>query len=366
MSKINVISLCLFLCFAFCSNKQAFSQEHKDFEIIKQIKTTPVKDQNHTGTCWSYATISFIETEALRIKNQEFDLSEMFIVANAYKTKADKYVRFHGNANFSEGGQAHDVLNEVRKYGLVPQKSYSGINYNSAIHVHAEMVAMLKGMLEGVIQNKQKKLTKNWKNAVEAVLEVYLGKLPKKVSFENKDYSPKEFAREIVGFNPEDYVELTSYSHHPYYSKFDLEIPDNWSHDLYYNLPIDELMEVFNYAIDNNYSICWDGDVSEKDFSHRLGYAKLKDGTAVKDYQQERQQTFNNWVTTDDHLMHLTGKAKDKDGVIYYQTKNSWNDDSNKFGGYLYMSEPYVRVKTVAVLVHKNAIPKKIRKKLNL
>lgn len=368
---MNKKNLLIITCFIFLMGIHGLNaQKHEDFSITKQIKTTPVKNQQRTGTCWSYSTISFIETEALRMGKKEFDLAEMYIARLAYEKKANLYVRFHGKANFEEGGQAHDVMHAIRKGGLLPQSQYEALNYGTDKHIHREMVNMIKGMLKGVIENSQKKLTPKWFEAVKSVLDVYLGKVPEKFEYEGKETIPLDYAKNSVGVNPDDYIELTSYNHHPYYEMFDLEVPDNWSHDLYYNLPIDELTEVMVYAINNGYSVCWDGDVSEKtyDFSH--GYAKLPfekgEGEKITDMQAERQQTFNNWQTTDDHLMHLTGLAHDKNGTNFFLTKNSWGEDRNDFGGYLYMSEPYIKLKTVAIMIHKDALPKKIKKKLGL
>ncbi|MCY1634436.1 aminopeptidase C [Marinifilum sp. D737] len=368
-------------------------QNEKKFTTVTEVKTTPVKNQQSTGTCWSFATTSFIETELLRMGAPELDLSEMYIVREAYSKKAKRYFRLHGKGNFSEGGQAHDVINVVKTHGFVPESIYSGNQYEGDFHIHKEMVKSTKAMLDEIVKNPNKKITPVWFATVNGVLDTYMGKLPESFEFNGKEYTPQAFAKE-VGFNASDYVELTSYNHHPFYSKINLEIPDNWSDDLYYNVPIDDLMEVMNHAIENGYSVCWDGDVSEKGFSHRKGYAvlpavketdmsnseiaKWEDGVENKTEkpkgntnepkvtQELRQKTFDNFQTTDDHLMHLTGIVKDQNGTLYYKTKNSWADDSNKFGGYLNMSEAYVKLKTVAIMVHKDALPKHLKKKLNL
>jgi bleomycin hydrolase len=364
ISKLFVILLILLQItpFPFQTNAQIYP----DFTIVKQIATTPVKNQSQTGTCWCFATISYVETEALRMKKPEFDLSEMFIVRHTYEKKATDYIRYHGNANFSEGGQAHDVLQVIKDYGLIPENDYTGLHYGTTNHVHSEMLDMLKGMLDGTLKNSQKQLTPQWPEAVKAVIDVYLGKVPENFSFENKTYTPQSFAKEVVGFNPDDYIEFTSFSHHPYHTWFDLEIPDNWMHEDYYNVTIDELLGIINNALNNGYSVCWDGDVSESGFSNNRGVALLPyekgDGEKITDMAKARQQTFDNWQTTDDHLMHITGIAKDKDGNIFYQTKNSWGEDSNRYGGYVYMSEAFVQLKTIAILVHKDVVTKEIKK----
>ncbi|RUT78035.1 aminopeptidase C [Ancylomarina longa] len=382
---------------AFASQDILIAQEkkidNKEFTTVVEVKTTPVKDQQSTGTCWCFATTSFIETELLRLGAPELDLSEMYTVRLAYTQKAERYFRLHGMGNYSEGGQAHDVINVVKKYGFVPQNVYAGNQYGSKYHIHQEMVKSTKAMLDEIVKNPNKKITPVWLPSLNGVLDTYLGKVPTKFEYDGKEYTPQNFVEEM-GFNTNDYVELTSYSHHPFYQLVDLEIPDNWSNDMYYNLPIDELMDVMNYALNNGYSVCWDGDVSEKGFSHRKGYAILpaqvekdmsnseiakweddvknksdKDTESLKEpkvTQQMRQATFNDYETTDDHLMHLTGIVKDQNGTLYYKTKNSWAADSNKFGGYLNMSEAYVRLKTIAIMVHKDAIPQDLRKKLGL
>ena len=346
------------------------AQIHHEFTIIKKVPASPVKSQDRTGTCWSYATMSFIESETLRKGKGLHDLSEMYIARNAYATKAKKFVRFHGHNNFSEGGQAHDVLNEIRVHGIVPENVYQGLNYGKKYHDHSEMFAMINGMLKGLIESKSRPRSSKWLPSFNAVLDNYLGENPKEFKYNGKNYDPQSFARNVLDFNPDDYVELSSYKDYPYYKQFDLEIPDNWSHDLYYNLPINELMTVMGYALNNGFSIDWDGDVSEADFNHKAGTAVLSikesDGIIINGLDKTRLQTFDNLSTTDDHLMHITGMAKDRNGTIFYLTKNSWGENSNNYGGYLYMSKWYVQLKTIAIMVHKDAIPKDIKKKMGI
>ncbi len=352
------------------SSISLLGQTHPDFTIIKQVKTTPVKEQALTGTCWSFATTSFIETEALRLGKKEYDLSEMFFVYHTYLQKAQDYVMFHGKANFSEGGQAHDVLNVVKEFGIVPESAYKGIAYDLPFHNHAEMVENLTSIVENAAK-KEKVLLPPWYLAFKSVLDSYLGVPPVNFKVGEKEFNPKSFNEIEIGFKPEDYVEFTSYTHHPFYELFDLEIPDNWSHDRYMNVPIDDMMRIIDNAIDNGYSIDWDGDVSEDNFEkgYKTGKAILreKDITRIQDqgFQRYRQKTFENYTTTDDHLMHIVGTAKDKDGRLFYLTKNSWGN-YNGFGGYLYMSKEYVKLKGLAILVHKDAIPRDIAKKCAL
>jgi len=391
------ISLILgFLLLTSISVKAGDTVKNFVFSDKKIVKHTSVKDQQRTGTCWSYAATSFIEAELIRMGYGESDLSEMYFVRNAYSAKGNRFVRFHGEANFSQGGQAHDVLMQINKLGFVPETDYKGNKYGSDTHVHSEMAAVLSGMLEAVVKNKNRKLSTAWNPSFEAVLDTYMGKRPASIEVNGKQYNPAEFAK-ATGFDADNYIELTSYSHHPYYESFVLEIPDNWTHTKYYNLPVEELMQVMKNAIENDYSVCWDGDVSEKGFSHNNNLAilpqiKIEDLTdsekskwsgmstnerrkqmysfenpvpEIEVTQELRQETFDNYVSTDDHLMHMVGKSKDQNGTSYYLIKNSWAE-SNDMGGYLYMSEEYVKLKTVAIMIHKDALPKKIAKKLGL
>jgi len=367
------------------------------FTITKQVKTTPVKNQQSTGTCWSFATTSFIETELLRLGQPEFDLSEMYFVRYVYLDKANLYIRFQGTNNFSEGGQAHDVLNVMRNYGIVTDDAYPGKNYGSNYHNHGELEANLKSFMETTLKKEDGKLTTAWAPAFEAIVDTYLGKVPQEFNFNDKKYSPTSLL-ESTGLKVDDYVEITSFNHHPYYKQFILEIPDNWHRDLYYNLPLDELMQVIDNALMNGYSVCWDGDVSEKGFAYKKGVAIIPAGK-VEDLknsdmsrwteipekdrisqmynfngpvpelnvtQENRQLNFDNQTSTDDHLMHLVGLATDQNGTKYYYTKNSWGLDYSPYSGYLYMSESYVRMKTIAILIHKDAIPTEIAMKLGL
>jgi len=347
------------------------------FKNVREIKNTPVENQQATGTCWSFATTSFIESELIRMGKDALDLSEMYFVRYAYLDKADNYLRLHGTANFGQGGQAHDVINVVKKYGFVPEDIYKGLNYGLEIHDHSELESVLKGFLDELI--KIKKPSQVWDDAFNAILDTYLGSEVKSFDYKGKSYTPVEFARSM-NFNPEDYIELTSYSHAPFYSEFVLEVPDNWSFDRYCNIPVDDLVRVVDNALDNGYTVCWDGDVSEKGFSHTNGIAvvpeekeKSETETAFaapvreKTVTQElRQENFNNFSTTDDHLMHLIGTAEDQNGSRYYLTKNSWGEERNTLRGKLYMSIPYVRLHTIAILVHKDAIPEDIKLKLGL
>ena len=366
-----------------------------DLKAIADLKVTSVKDQQSAGTCWDFATIALLEAELLRMGKPAYDLSELFITKEAYYEKGLRFIQFHGQTNFSEGGQAHDVTYLIKKRGIVPESVYTGLQYGRDFHIHQEMVAALQGMLTGINKNPNKELTPVWPVAYNAIIETYLGATPETFTYEGKEYTPRSFAASL-GLNMDNYVELTSYNAFPFYTQVELPIPDNWMHERYYNLPIDELMQVMTHALKNGYTIAWDGDVSHKGFNHRGGLATLPDNPApamtnaeIDKWQKSdnkekeakksdatpskvivddelRQKTFNSRVTTDDHLMHLTGLFQDKEGTLFFKTKNSWNENSNTFGGYLYMSEPFVRLQTVAIMLHKDAIPKELRKKLGL
>lgn len=381
MNKIAQLVFVSFLLIANNLTAQNLNVEGYQLTVKEQVKTTSVKSQGNTGSCWSFSTTSFIESEALRLGKGEHDLSEMYFVNKTYIKKAENYVRMHGHANFGEGSLSHDVIKAVKFSGMLPESAYTGKKQGEETHNHSEMFGMLEGILKSVAERREVSTT--WKSAYNAILETYLGKVPEKFTYKGKEYTSETFGKEALGFNADDYIEITSYQHHPYYEQMVLEIPDNWSNGLYYNLPLSELEEVMDNSLKNGYSLVWDGDVSEKEFSHKNGIAivpqkswKEKTESEKKAtftaYEPEktitpkmRQQSFDNYSTTDDHLMHITGIVKDGRGSKYYLTKNSWGT-GNKLGGYLYMSQSYIRLKTVAILVHKDAIPKQIAKKLGL
>jgi bleomycin hydrolase len=341
-----------------------FAQDEKEvFTIQKEIKHLPVISQGSTGTCWSFATTSFLESEIIRKGFPETDLSEMYFVYYGYIHKAEQYLMYHGDNSFTQGGQAHDVLDVLNGKGAVPQDAFEGEKTDGR-YQHRKLVDELKAEIDSM-NGRRKDFDVENLESFESILKKNMGSIPGKIKTDDRKVTPSEFVQGL-NINPDDYVELTSYSHHPFYKQFVLEVPDNWAHGLYYNMPIDELMEVMVYAISNGYSVCWDGDTSEKTFTHKKGKADLAENQIGKVDQELRQQTFNNRTTTDDHLMHLVGLSKDSNGRNCFYTKNSWGAQSNGFGGYLHMTEDYVRLKTVAIMVHKDAIPENIRKKLNL
>jgi bleomycin hydrolase len=366
----------------FAADKPKAKKDAYEFTMIHQVKTTPVKNQSRTGTCWSFATTSFVESELLRMGREEIILAPMASVRYAYPLKAANFVRYNGLANFGPGGQAHDVMNAIRGYGFVPEEVYKGMNIGEDKHNHGEMDSVLKAVLDAVVSRRGGKITPVWPGVIDAALDLYLGPLPGEFAYKGKTYTPAGFVQS-TGFNPDDYVEFTSFTHHPFYAKFDLEVPDNWSKDLYVNVPVDDLVKIMDYALEKGYSIAWDGDVSEKSFGGKTGVATIwedddfdpdsdkgKETLAAGPMKEKaitqamRQATFDNQTTSDDHLMHITGLAHDQAGARFYYTKNSWGTKDRKYDGYWYMSEPYVRLKTIAILVHKSAIPPDIEAKL--
>jgi bleomycin hydrolase len=350
--------------FAIFITTTGFAQEEKEVFIIeKEIKHLPVISQGSTGTCWSFATVSFLECEIIRKGYKETDLSEMYFVNYAYLNKAKKYLLYNGENSFSQGGQAHDVFDVLRQEGMVTYDAFPGEKVDGKYR-HGDLVKELKTEVNS-LNEKREDFDASDLKTLNPILKEHLGKIPDKVKTENGRFNPVEFA-ENFEINPDDYIELSSYNHHPFYKAFVLEVPDNWSHGLYYNLPINELMEVMFYSLNNGYTVCWDGDTSEKMFLHKDGKADLPENQIGKVDQELRQETFFNRTTTDDHLMHIVGLSKDAKGRTCFYTKNSWGADSNDFGGYLHMTEDYVRLKTLAILVHKNAIPENIKVKLSL
>ncbi len=368
-----------------------------EFTIITENDETPIKNQYKSSTCWSFSSLAFIESELLRMGKEEYDLSEMFIVRQTYSEKAQKYVRFHGEFNFSGGGAFHDVLHVINEYGIVPEEVYNGKVIGEDNHIHGELDAVTRGYIDAVIKNKNKKLTPVWYQGFEGILDAYLGECPESFTYNGKEYTPRSFADELE-INTEDYIEIGSYTHHPFYEKFILEIPDNWMLDKVYNVPLDEMMEIMDYALENGFTIGWGSDISEKGFSWKNGVAIVPDeeltdlsGSEKEKWekltkdekkkalycfdgpvkeknitQEMRQQEFDNYSTTDDHGMQITGIAEDQDGNKFYKVKNSWGTTDHIYDGYFYASDAFVRLKTIDIMVHKDAIPKDIRKKLGL
>jgi bleomycin hydrolase len=375
--EISVLVICLlFLAGGLSAEESGF-----EFKIVKELESTPVKNQFKTGTCWAYSTSSFIESELLRMGKGQHDLSEMFVVRMIYPQKIKNYVRFHGRTQFGSGSLAGDLMRVVRQYGMVPESVYTGRHAGQSLHNHQEMDAVLKAALKALIGNKSRKLSKAWPEAFDGILDAYLGEIPQRFTYQGKEYTPRTFADEM-GVQPDDYVEFTSYTHHPYYQKFSLKVPDNWYGNSYYNVPLDEFISVVDTAIDSGYTLGWDGDVSEDSYHRKRGIATLPkrewDERSKKEKadiclapepeldvtQTVRQEHYDNYTTNDDHLMHVTGVAKDQNGKKFYIVKNSGGtlDRGNK--GFMYMSEPYFRSKTLSVMVHRDAVPADLSAKL--
>ena len=369
------------------------------FTTVDSIAITPVKNQNRSSTCWSFSTIGFLESELLRMGKGEFDLSEMFVVHHTMLDRAEYSVRMYGTAEFAPGGSAYDVIYCLKNYGMVPQEVMPGIQYASTpadtLPVHAELDAVAGGVVKAVTNSGLKKLTPVWKKALSAVYDTYLGKCPETFIYNGKEYTPKSFAKEL-GLNADDYVSITSYTHHPYYTTFALEVPDNWRMDQMHNVPMEEMMAIIDNALAKGYTLAWGADVSEICFTRKgLGVVPEEEkavdltgsdaarwlGLSATDKREEltkkplpekvitqemRQAAYDSWENTDDHGMQIFGTANDQNGKRYYMIKNSWGTQKSEYKGIWYVSEAYMQYKTNTILVHKNAIPKDIRKKMGI
>jgi bleomycin hydrolase len=346
------------------------------FTPVHQIKVGDTEDQCSSGTCWSFATISFLEAEIIRKGNKPIDLSEMFNVHHTYQKKAESYVRYQGKQQFGPGGLSHDVIHIVKEFGLVPESAYAGLTFNEVRHNHDGLDNLLESTVNTVLKKNLNANNQNWKKSVTSILDANLGAMPTTFTYEGKEYNPITF-RDAMKINASDYVSITSFSHHPFNESFVLEVPDNWAKGSFYNVTLDDMMSITDNALAKGYSIAWDADVSERGFDFGQGMALLPEANVTKDElfkkviteqqvtQANRQAGFDSFETTDDHLMHLTGMAKDQNGQLYYTIKNSWGT-KNPYNGYQYISKAYYQMKTVGIVVHKDAIPTEIRKKLGL
>ena len=382
----------LYQSVCFLSAQEITSGYH--FQLIKELPATPVKNQSRSSTCWSFSTISFLESELLRTGKNETDLSEMFIVYHVYLEKAIRYVRMHGHLNFGGGSEANDVTGVIDKMGIVPEEIYPGRKVNDKIHIHGELDEVLKGYVDAVVRNKDGELSSVWYDGFSKLLDAYLGEIPDTFTYLDEKYTPASFAGEL-GLNMSDYILLTSFTHHPFYSEFIIELPDNWSWGKVYNLPLDELVQVVDSSIMNGYTVQWGTDFSEPGFSFKTGIAInhqddiYSEATISEEKHHSsvdkgiipatldhpgrekqinnkiRQKEFDNYSTIDDHGMHITGIALDQTGKKFYYVKNSWGIN-NPYHGYMYISEPYFRFKTITIMVNKHAIPEILAQKIHM
>ncbi len=371
----------------------ALSAQEYEFTTVKENPVTSIKNQYRSGTCWCFSALSFIESEILRTKGVEVDLSEMFVVGKSYRDRAVKYVRLDGHLNFAAGSSFGDVLHVINDYGIVPQEAMPGFNYGTDKPEHFELDAALKGYVDAIRSNPNRKLSTAWLNGFDGIVEAYFGEYPETFVVDGAEYTPESY-RDHLGINYDDYVNITSFTHHPFYEPFIIEVCDNWRWDSAYNLPMDEMMEVMYNAIDKGYTIAWGSDVSEKGFTRDgLAVMPVEENKAVAGSDQERwvgksaenpeeevkaelpeemtitqemrQDGYDRKTTTDDHGMHIYGLAKDQNGTQYFMVKNSWGD-AGKYKGIWYASDAFVRYKTLNIVVHKDALPKHIAKKLGI
>lgn len=392
---ILALGICFGSAYAKTPKKNDKANEGFVFTTVKENPITSIKNQNRSSTCWSFSSVGFFESELLRLGKGEFDLSEMFIVHKTMEDRAVNYVRYHGSSSFAPGGSFEDFVACYSQYGMVPQEAMPGIMYGDSMHVHNELDAVADGYVNAIAKGKFSKLTPVWKKGLSSIYDTYLGECPKEFTYKGKTYTPRTFADQVLGLNMDDYVSLTSFSHHPFYKPFIIEVEDNWRNAPGYNLPLDEFMEVMDSAVRNGYTFAWGADVSEASFSRNgiavcpdmekgadlagsdmarwLGLSKtdkVKEMTSkpmpeMTITQEMRQTAFDNWETTDDHGMMIYGLAKDQTGKEYFMVKNSWGT-SGKYKGIWYVSKAFVAYKTMNILIHKDAIPAAIAKKLGL
>ena len=378
--------------------KDSADQNRPVFTTIKENPITSMKDQNRSGTCWCYSTLSFFEAEILKATGKTYDLCESFVENKTYMDRAIQVVRYHGDCQFAQGGSAEDVLATLKQYGICPEDAmpFPGSLYGDSLNNFNEFFSLLEPYVAAVSKSNAKKISNQWKVGLQGILDAYLGECPEKFTYEGKEYTPKSFVQSL-GINLDDYVSITSYTHHPFYTGFAVEVQDNWRFPLSYNLPLDEMMQVIDNAVEKGYTVAWGGDVSAEGFT-RQGLAYAIDGEAAKSLagsdmarwlkltatkrkdvidslgvnvpeitvtQELRQERFDNWELTDDHGMLIYGVAKDQNGKEYYMVKNSWGE-TGEYKGTWYMTKTFIAANTMDFLVNKNAIPKDIRKKLGI
>ena len=399
----KIIALALLAVVATGANAKGKKQPKVDpnkpvFTIVKENPITSVKDQNRSGTCWAYSTLSYFESEILKNTGKTYDLCESFVANKDYMDRAVQVVRYHGDMQFAQGGSAYDVYYVLKNYGICPEDAmpFPGSLYGDSLNNFNEFFSLLEPYVEGIATNKASKISGQWKVGFQGILDAYLGKCPENFTYEGKNYTPKSFASSL-GLNMDDYVTITSYTHHPFYSQFVVEVQDNWRNPASYNLPMDEMMQIIDNAVMNGYTVAWGGDVSEPGFT-RDGLAYMIDAKKmqslqgsdmarwlglsaakrrnlidslgcnvpeVQPTQEMRQERFDNWELTDDHGMLIYGIAKDQNSKEYYMVKNSWGE-AGKYKGTWYMTKTFIAANTMDYMVNKNAIPANIRKKMGI
>lgn len=356
--------------------QQPQSFQKPEFFDIKTVKATPIKNQAMTGTCWCFSTTSLLESEEIRRDKQQMDLSEMYTVRNIYIEKAKNYILRQGHAQFGEGGLSHDMIRATANYGAVPEVVYSGLINGQKEYNHQELIVKLQAYLDSVL--KKQPISSDWLDGYTKILDEYLGKVPQEFSYDGKKYTPQSFAKEVLKFNANDYVSLTSFTHEPYYSSFVLQVPDNFANGSFYNLPLNEFIDVVKEAVNKGYSVAWDADVSNNGFKQEVGlalnldpsikYTKAMLSTETKELPYNatiRQQLYENLTTQDDHLMHIVGTEKSKDGKTFFVVKNSWGA-IGPFEGYINVSEAYFGINTISIVLPKAALSKELVAKLHL
>lgn len=363
-------------------NKTQTSKEAFAFKTVVNAEATSIKNQGSSSTCWSYSANSFIESEMIRMGKKPVDIAEMFTVRNMYIDRAEAYVRMHGGMSYGQGGALHDPLDLMVKYGALPQEVYNGLLPGQIKNDHAELESILKGIIEPIAKS-EKPISLVWKKALTGVVDAYLGTVPEKFKFEGKEYTPMSFAKDVIGINAKDYVEITSYTNSPYYSQMIVMVPDNWTFKPSYNVQLNDMIETIDYALSKGYTVAWATDVTEKSYSWKNGVAYVPTKNYVDMTEEEkrdmfakpqaelevtpeiRQKAFDTYETTDDHGMQLTGIAKDVNGREYYIVKNSWGT-KNDYDGYLYVTKNFVKYKTTSILLHKDGVPAGLIKKLGI
>jgi len=378
MKNRQIFRLLMFVSFLLILENSYAQEVVSKLIKVAEVPATPVKDQAMTGTCWSFGTTSFIESELIRTGKGEYNLSEMFTVRCTYSDHANQFVRYHGKLNFTSGAEGWDMFNVINNYGIVPQTAYPGLKVDSIHHNHSEMDRVLKSMVNVLVE--QGKVSTVWEDGFNGLLDSYLGKYPKNFEYNGKVYTPETF-RDFLGVEASNYCAITSFNHHPYYSEFVFESPDNWSNGIVKNVMLDDLTATIDHALKNGYSVIWASDVSDPGFNYEKGFAIVPEenwDSMSKEEKTEifrvlvvqrditpetRQEAYNDYSTTDDHLMHIVGLYKDKKGNKYYKVKNSWGKNSNDLGGYFYASEAYIKYKTMTIALHKDAIPSKVTDK---